>query len=211
MADKGPEDAFLSAMTTEHFVLQGAISTAVNEQQARASMYLYSLSGALVAFGLMTQSRYFDIFVAAVLPVLYVAGALTTLRLIDISMESLQSFVNVARIREQYRRNGLEAKKLFDPAHGRWPEGRTDSGQISGPFLGLMTTAASMIGVVNAFVGGAGVALVLFKFGGGVPVSLSAALLFALIQLVVLYRYQKWRISQVEQFAKSAGLVVGAQ
>ena len=57
-------------MTTEHFVMQGAIGAAVNEQQARASMYLISVSGALVAVGLVSQSNYFLIFVATVLPML---------------------------------------------------------------------------------------------------------------------------------------------
>jgi len=46
----------LAALTTEHFVMQGAIGTSVNEQEARASMYLYSVSGALVAIGFMAQS-----------------------------------------------------------------------------------------------------------------------------------------------------------
>ena len=36
-------------MTTQHFVMQSAISTATTEAGARASIYMYSLSGCLVA------------------------------------------------------------------------------------------------------------------------------------------------------------------
>ena len=173
-------------------------------------MYLYSLSGALVAFGFMAGSPYLLMFVATVLPTLFLVGLLTTLRLVDISMESLQSFVTVARIRNFYRTLGKPAKALFDKAHGRWPEGKNDSGQIIGPVLGLMTIAASMICCVNAFVGGAGVALLLVHSSGvQLVVAIGVGMVFVLLQIASFYRYQKQRITLVEKFAESAGLHPG--
>lgn len=205
-----PDAALLSAMTTEHFVMQSAIGTAVAEQQARASMYLYSVSGALLAFGLMAESPHLLSIVFAVLPMLFFVGVLTTLRLVDVSMESLQSFVTVARVREHYRTLGKPAAILFDKAHGRWPEGKTDSGQIIGSVLGLLTTAASMICCVNAFVGGAGLALFLVNFvDSRLFVAVVVGTIFALVQIVGFYRYQKWRIELVAKFAESAALKPG--
>ncbi len=74
MAQDDERAALMSAMTTEHFVMQTALSVAVNEQGGRASMYLYSLSGALVAMGFMADGPGFLPFVAAVLPAIFVLG-----------------------------------------------------------------------------------------------------------------------------------------
>lgn len=166
----------MSAITSEHFVMQGAISTSVNEQQARASMFLYSVSGALIAIGFMAESGHRVLLVAAILVALFIAGLLTTLRLVDISMESLQAYVTVARIRKHYRSLGPDAEQLFDPAHGRWPEGKTDSGNVVGPFLGLMTTAASMIACINGMLGAALLTMLLNRsFAQPLTVSILAA------------------------------------
>ena len=135
-------ESVMSALTTEHFVMQTAIGTAVNEQQARASMFLYSVSGALVAAGFMAQTKHLLLFSALLLPVLFLTGLLTILRLIDIGVESMQSQVTIARIRGHYRSLGAVADRLFEDAYGRWPEGNTDAAQVIGPVLGLLTTAA---------------------------------------------------------------------
>ena len=210
MSKADSQEGLMSALTTEHFVMQGAISSSVSEQQARASMFLYFLSGALVAIGFLSESKAMLPVVATILFVLFVSGLLTTLRLIDIGMESLQSHVMVARIRAHYRSLGGTAKTMFDPGHGRWPEGRTDSGRISGPFLGLMTTAASMIACVNGVVGGSLVALLLHWLAHlslGPAIGLGA--LFALVKVAGFYLYQGRRIARVSDLATEAGLRVG--
>ena len=55
MSDRERE-AILAAVTAEHAAMQSVINAAVNEQQARASMFLLAASGALVAIGLMAQT-----------------------------------------------------------------------------------------------------------------------------------------------------------
>lgn len=209
MADQTNNEALLSALTTEHFVMQSAIGTSVNEQQARASMFLYSLSGALVATGFMAQSDHLLLFVAAVLPLLFLTGLLTTFRLVDIAMESFQSHVTIARIRAHYRSLGGASARLFDTVHGRWPEGRTDSANIVGPLLGLMTTAASMIACVNAFVGSALLVVLLTNvLHLTMTSSIIAGAALAVAQVTAFYRYQKWRIGLVVEFANTAGVDV---
>ena len=72
MDEKERQSQFFSALTTEHFVLQTASSATVNESSARASIYILSLSSALVAIGFVSQSREaFGLFVASVLPALF--------------------------------------------------------------------------------------------------------------------------------------------
>lgn len=74
MDEKERQSAFVSALTTEHFVLQSASSTTVTESAARASIYVMSLSSSLVAIGFASQSREaFGPLVAAVVPALFSA------------------------------------------------------------------------------------------------------------------------------------------
>jgi hypothetical protein len=46
----------MSALVTEHFVLQSAASTTISEASARASLYVFSLSSALVAIAVDRDS-----------------------------------------------------------------------------------------------------------------------------------------------------------
>ena len=203
-------DGLVSALTTEHFVMQGAIGTSVSEQQGRASMFLMSASGALVAIGFMTQSQYLLLVTAVILSVLFLTGLLTTLRLVDIGMESLQAYVTVARIWKHYRSLSPTADRLFDPAHGRWPEGKTDSGTIIGRVLGLMTTAASMIACVNSAIGAALLTLLLFGvLRVDLAVSVVGGAAFAAAQVLGFYFYQGRRIGLVAKLATDIGLTIG--
>jgi hypothetical protein len=48
-------EQLLTALTTEHFTLQGARSQTISETSARASVYMLSVSSALVALGFVSQ------------------------------------------------------------------------------------------------------------------------------------------------------------
>jgi hypothetical protein len=64
-----PSSALISALPTEHYVLQSAISANTSEVGTRASLYLFSLSSSLVALGFASRSpELFVPFVAIVLP-----------------------------------------------------------------------------------------------------------------------------------------------
>lgn len=188
--------------------MQGVINASVNEQQARASMFLLSASGALVAIGLMAQTAHFLLFTGVVIAVVYVIGLLTFLRLVDVAMESMQSEVTIAKIRGYYRTLGAPADALFEGPLGRWPEGKLDSGHVTGEILGLLTTAASMIACVNGFIGGAGLALLAFHLlSTNVAASVLAGAIFAIAQVAVAYAYQTWRINIIVRLAKGRGLL----
>src|SRR5215212_10125712 len=60
------QQAFISALTTEQFVLQAARSANVGEMTGRGTIYMGTVSSALIAFGFLAQvvSR-LDPFVAA--------------------------------------------------------------------------------------------------------------------------------------------------
>ena len=114
MDDKERRLAVASALATEHFVLQTAMSTTVNEGGSRASIYIFALSSSLVALGFSTQSpEAFLPFVGIVLPALFLLGVFTVLRLVDIAAESMQFHIGIARIRKFYRTFSPDAELHF--------------------------------------------------------------------------------------------------
>lgn len=196
----GPSDALITAATAEHFAMQGVVSACVSEQQARASMFLVSVSGAMVAVGIVAPTNSFLVFTAAVIPALYLIGLLTILRLVDVGMESLQALAMIANIRALYRSLGDAEHDLFNSKLGRWPESQTDSGNVVGAFLGIMTTAASLIACVAGFIGGSGIALLAFHaFHADVGLASVIGAAFVLAQVAAVFVYQVWRIKLVER------------
>lgn len=207
MSDSNRE-AILTALTAEHLAMQNVITASVNEQQARASMFLLSVSGALVAIGIIEQSGKFLLFAGVLILALYLTGLLTILRLVDVGMESMQSEVTIAKIRRYYRTLGAPADVLFEEPLGRWPEGKLDSGHVIGDVLGLLTTAASMIACVNGFIGGAGLALLLYHLvPASIAISLIAGAVFVVAQVAIAYAYQTWRINRIARLAKDRSLL----
>jgi hypothetical protein len=196
MDDKERHAAFISALTTEHFVLQSAASATVNEAASRASLYVLSLSSSLVAMGFVSQSRdVFLAFAATVLPALFFLGIFTSVHLVDTGIENQQLLRRIAHIRSHYRTLTPEAAVSFSPQSGRWPESHSAPGLWFGRLVAFFTTAATMISFINAIVAGAGVALLAGNLLGGVRTSLAVALgvATALILIAAFLVFQRWR------------------
>jgi hypothetical protein len=204
MDAKDDRSALLSAMTTEHFVMQTAIGAALNEAQSRANMFIGALSGALVAMGFATQSdTIFLPFVATVLPAIFVMGVFTVLRLVDISVESARANIRIATIRRFYRSLGGDAEALFSPELGRWPEGDTNPALRLGLFVGYWTSAAAMIAAIDAVVAAAWIVLLLHLGAGfGLVVAILIGAAVALGLLVAFHCLQKMRIAESDAYAE---------
>jgi hypothetical protein len=93
----------LTALTTEHFTLQGARSQTISESSARASLYIIAVSSALVALGFIGQlsnvGDVFNVFALTVLPTLYVLGSVTFVRLVECGAEDFRYRMAINRIR----------------------------------------------------------------------------------------------------------------
>jgi hypothetical protein len=136
MDDKERQAAFLTALTTEHFVLQTAASATVSEAAARSSLYVLALSSSLVAMGFASRSQEaFLAFAGAVLPGLFLLGLFTVYRLVDTGIENQQYLTGIARIRAYYRTLNPEAAMYFSAASGRGrrrtPRRRSATGRSS--------------------------------------------------------------------------------
>jgi hypothetical protein len=156
----------LTALTTEHFTLQGARSQTTSEASARASVYMYSVSSSLVALGFVSQVAdvlgvVFNVFALTVLPAIYFLGCATYVRLVECSAEDLRYGMAINRIRGYYKEIAGERAELFvlsghDDAVGVFLNMGLSPDRRSPAFA--FSTA---IAVVNGVVGGALAALAL--------------------------------------------------
>jgi hypothetical protein len=155
MDEQARESAFMSALVTEHFVLQSAASTTISEASARASLYVFSLSSALVAIGFAAQSPdVFRPFVATVLPALFVLGCFTVVRLVDTTVENSRFLRAIAQIR-RYRTLSPAASTYFAP----WQASDEEAAEALA-MLGtrprrttVLLTMASMVATINSLSG----------------------------------------------------------
>jgi hypothetical protein len=165
VADEPDRQELLTALTTEHFTLQGARSQTVGESTSRASIYVFSVSSTLVALGFIGQisqvGDVFDVFALTVLPTLYVLGLFTFMRLVQNSAEDLLYGRAINRIRNYYLRLAGDEARLFVLSGHDDPAGVLANMGVRSSRWQLYFTAATMIGVINSVVGGAAVALAL--------------------------------------------------
>jgi hypothetical protein len=176
----------LTALSTEHFTLQGARSQTMSESSARASVFVFSVSSALVALGFIGQvadvGDVFNVFALTVLPTLYVLGVVTFIRLVECGAEDFLYGLAINRIRHYYKEIARDRADLFllsghdDPTGvfanmGLPVEGRK-------PYFAFSTA----ILVVNSVVGGSAAAIAVgafFDTSLGVAVGVGAAVAVA--------------------------------
>jgi hypothetical protein len=196
MDDTQGQSALMSALVTEHFVLQTAASATVTEAAARTSLYVLALSSALVAIGVSSRSpELFVPFAAVVLAGAFLLGLFTVVRLVDTGLEYLQCLAGIARIRGYYRTLTPEAAQFFSAETGRWPEARSFPSLRFGSTVASLTTAASMIAFINGIVAGAGIALVAghVRAAAHVGFRLLLGVATAVAFIAVFLAYQRWR------------------
>ncbi len=199
MAEPADRQALLTALTTEHFTLQGARSQTVSESAARSSLYLGSVSSTLIALGFVSQiskgGDLFQLFALTTLPTLFFLGVFTFVRLVDSSVEDILYGRAINRIRHYYRElAGEEARYLLLSAHDDAIGVITNMGLRGGSRWQLLFTAATAVSVVNSIVGASALAILL-----GVTLDLplglaaSAGAVFVVVSVVVHLRWDRRR------------------
>jgi len=191
--------AFYSTLQNEHFVLESARSITVSESSSRASLYLTTLSSSLVAFGFLARTEYAVQFLSVVIPVVFLLGLFTYERLVETSLEDVAALESIQRIRGVYATVLPGAAKYFprpDGPHGpneMLPIGRRAS------WIGVFFTTATAISVVNAIVGGAGVAILTVQLSGEPTPSILAGVATAVLLAVLLGLYQEHRYGSLRR------------
>jgi hypothetical protein len=178
-AGDGGRQAFLLALTTEHFTLQTARAVTVSDSNGRTALYLGSLSSSLVALALVAQQsalgRVFWAFALTVLPAVLFLGLVTYVRVLQSSIEDIIYARAINRIRHYYTE--------LDPARAGYflLSGRDDvrgalqNMSLRDSWVQFLFTLPSAVAVLNALLGGATVALAVAFAAGVAPVLATVA------------------------------------
>jgi hypothetical protein len=184
----------LTALTTEHFTLQGARAQTAGESASRASLYILSVSSTLVALGFIAQASAtgstFHVFALTVLPTLYVLGLFTFVRVVECGAEDFRYGLAINRIRGYYKQLAGEQAALF--LLSGHDDGRGVFANAAIPVEGRRQyfTFATVVAVINSVVGGSAVAIATGAVAGA-PLGIAAGIggLVALGSLALLVRH----------------------
>lgn len=179
----------LTALTTEHYTLQSARAGTTHESNGRASLYLASVGGGVVALAFVAESTGISsaparLFAATVLAALILMGLITHQRLVHLAVEDAVLAQAIARIRGGYVHAAPEITPyLLLPTHdGR--AGALHNTGVAHSRWHHLSHMAVMVAVVVAAVTGTAAAMVTRTAGAGldtaIPVGVSAAALTVL-------------------------------
>jgi hypothetical protein len=163
--DEADPQQLLTALTTEHFTLQGARSQTMSESSARASVYVFSVSSALVALGFLAQisevGDVFNVFALTVLPTLYLLGSVTFVRLVECGGEDFRHGMAINRIRNYYKELAGDRANLFLLSGHDDPKGVFVNMSLMVENRTPLFAFSSAIAVINGVVGGTAAAIAL--------------------------------------------------
>ena len=194
MADASDRGELLTALTTEHFTLQGARTQTMSESSARASLYILSVSSALVALGFIGQlsevGDVFNVFALIALPTLYLLGLFTHIRLVECGAEDFRYGMAINRIRGHYKEiAGSRADLFLLSGHDDGPGVFANAG-VPAEGRSQLFTFATVVAVINCVVGGSAVAIALGAFADAeLGPAAAAGGAFALVSLALQLRH----------------------
>jgi hypothetical protein len=196
MAEPDP-GRLLTAVTTEHFTLQGARAATTSESAARSSLFLGSVSSALVAMGFLAavsggESALFRTFALTALPTLSFLGLVTFVRLVELGSEDMLYGRAINRIRNHYLELAGDQSWLFMMrAHDDAVGVIENMGLRAGP-LQLYLTNSFAIAVVTGVLAGSTLALAIgVVTGAPLGVDVAAGAVAAVATVVGLVRYTR--------------------
>jgi hypothetical protein len=192
-----PRPVAVTVLTTEHFTLQGARAATISESTGRASMFLTSVSGGLVALGLVATAvgvgAAFYAFALVLLPTLAFVGLVTFDRALQSGVEDFGYARRIARLRAFY----FDAAPELTPFLMSVPPSARLSAQGLWDlrFQGFLSVAG-MIAVITSVLAGSAVAVLAAAISdGSLAAALPSGLVAGLAALVWLMRIQgaAWR------------------
>ena len=188
-----PGQAFMSALITEHFVLQSARSTTVSEAVGRSAVFLTVVSSSLVAFGFFAAATHrLAPVVATVLPALIILGVFTFVRLVETSVENVVFLRRIEAIRRYYATLDPAAPAFFESADDATATAALASTGMRSGLAEMFFTMASMVAAVTSILAGVGAGLLLDAAGvplvGAVIAGVGAALLVYSLHMLWMYR-----------------------
>ncbi|MEW2386127.1 hypothetical protein AB0873_29145 [Micromonospora sp. NPDC047707] len=178
MEEREREQALLSALTTERSALQTAHTGTIMEANGRLTVFLSTLSAALIGLGLVVDRRsVMGPFLAAVLPILLTLGGFTFFRLVQTMTESDLLTLRIQEIRAWHRDQLMPQGGYFSrvaPREQDETKATWTAAGAKGRWWQFLFTAAAMVGAINALLLGTVVTIALTAVGVTPPVSVPA-------------------------------------
>ena len=145
------DPAFLTALVTEHFVLQTARSIGTGEATSRAGLYVATLSSGLVATGFASGKTYFGVFLGAVLIVVLALGFVTFARLVEISREDLQRLRDIRIVHRYYGSLSAGARGYFKDVDTEDISAIIETQYRRHSAWLILTSAASLVAILSCW------------------------------------------------------------
>jgi hypothetical protein len=205
-----PVQIRLQILSTEHWSLLASRSLAWNESFTRAGMYLSTLSGSMVALGLIGGidgfGDAFFIFALVILPVVLFVGIVTWIRMGTANYHDAITVFGMNRIRGAYLEIAPDLEPYFvmgvhDDSAGI---GITMAVPPGTPMIAhLLASTPFLIVVLNSVVAGAIGALVLVRFvGASLTMAVVGAIVTAILILVAQVLSARRRIVSSQQLVR---------
>lgn len=192
----------VTMMTTEHYNLQSGRSMTVADTNGRCTLFIGTVSGALIAIAFAGQASgmgtAFFVFSLVLFPALLFMGLFTFERVLQSGIEDLIYARGITRIRQLYLKQAPQMQPYFILSAHDASGQPLDTG--THPFWWqVFLTAAGMIAFINSILLGVFAALLLAVFSLPLPICTSAGVLAFLVCFGILQRYQWLHWRRLEQ------------
>lgn len=187
-----PDAIRMQILATEHWSLLATRSMTWNEMFTRASMFITTLSGAIVALALIAQATSFGanfrLFALLVLPIVLLLGIGTLIRLADANREDMMHVVGMNRLRHAYLDIDPDLARYFTTSHHDDLAGIMLTRDAQTRFLPSRIIASTpfLIGIVDAAIAGTLAGLLVKAVNDRSAVYLTAGIGTALIAAIVM-------------------------
>jgi hypothetical protein len=163
----------LQILATEHWSLLASRSLAWNETFTRAGMFLSTLTGSVVALGLVAAfGEAFRTFALLILPIVLFIGITTYLRIGVSNYHDALCVIGMNRIRAAYLEIAPDVERYFvmsahDDLRGVGISMGVPPGGSGIPMVHFLSATPTVVAVVNSVLAGVIVALVALQAGSG--------------------------------------------
>jgi hypothetical protein len=203
------QQAFMQALTTEHFTLQTARAVAVNEGNGRTALYVGALSSTLVALALVAQrsplGQLFFVVALTVLPAVFFLGLVTYVRVLQSSIEDILYARAINRIRHYYTEIDPSQASYFLLSGRDDFRGALANMGIRDSWTQFLFTMPSAVAVINGLLSGVTVALAIALAGPPpLPVTVLAGIVSGTAVLALHVAYQVRRFAAMKTTVAAA-------
>lgn len=204
--EKATTEQILQFLTTEHFTLQTAKSATVAEANGRATLFLSSVSSAVVALAFIGQvsgiGTAFFIFGLVLFPSLLFLGFVTFERAIQTAIENMLLSRGINRIRHFYVETAPEVNKYFMQSANDDVDGALYNMGIvpSSSTFQHFVTNAGMISVINSILAGVFSGILLsFEFSFNVYICALIGIVIFILSAFLHHSYQMRKYADFEK------------